>query len=174
MKKLTLRVCLLVGMTCLALSAAQAGTLHDAAAKGNLNEVERLIAEGAKVNAKDKGGNTPLHSAVINGHATVAALLIAKGAKVKAKNKAGYTPLHAAAYQGEKTLAELLIAKGAKVNVEGKYGQTPLNLAEFKGHMNIVELLRHHEATVDDRVTERESVVPDPILDVPSILPPVQ
>ncbi len=44
---------------------------------------------------------------------------------------------------------------------------------ESKGHMNIVELLRHHEATMDDRVTEWESVVPDPILDVPSILPPV-
>ena len=157
MKKLTLRVCLLVGMICLALSTTQAGTLHDAAAKGNLNEVERLIAEGAKVNAKEKGGNTPLHSAVINGHATVTALLIAK-----------------AAYQGEKTLAELLIAKGAKVNVKGKYGRTPLNLAESKGHMNIAELLRPHGATVDDRVTERESVVPEPILDVPSILPPVQ
>lgn len=146
MKTLTLCVCLLVGMPCLVASVAQAGPLHEAAVKGDLNEVERLIAEGAKVNAKDKDGNTPLHSAVINGHATVTALLIAKGAKVKEKNKTGYTPLHAAAYHGEKAAAELLIAKGAKVNVKDKYGRTPLTLAESKGHMNIVELLQHHRA----------------------------
>ena len=52
-------------------------TLHEAAAKGDLDEVKRHLENGANVNAKDKYGWTPLHEASNNGHKEVAELLIA-------------------------------------------------------------------------------------------------
>ncbi len=126
--------------------AKQVGPLHEAAAKGDLDEVNWLILMGAKVKAKDKDGHTPLHKASINGHTEVADVLIAEGAKVEAKNNDGATPLHAAAHYGHTAVAELLIAKGAKVNRRNKEGATPLRLATDKGHKHIVELLKRHGA----------------------------
>ena len=38
--------------------------LHDAANKGNFGEVKRLIEEGMDVNARSRGGYTPLRSAL--------------------------------------------------------------------------------------------------------------
>ncbi|MFQ5938324.1 MAG: hypothetical protein ACE5LB_18125 [Acidiferrobacterales bacterium] len=45
-----LEILTLVGL--FALSSVQAGPLHDATEKGDLDEVKRLIAQGADVNAK--------------------------------------------------------------------------------------------------------------------------
>jgi len=74
MKKLTLRVCLLVGMICLALSAAQAGTLHDAAAKGNLNywlctnrEASELVhAKGIEIHGAQVEGSPDFEAATLS------------------------------------------------------------------------------------------------------------
>ena len=84
MKKLTLCVCLLLGMTYLALSSALGGPLYDAAKEGDIDEVKRLIAKGANVNAKDKRGFTALFPATLRGHKTVVQLLIANGTNVNA------------------------------------------------------------------------------------------
>jgi ankyrin repeat protein len=138
MKKLTLCIRLPLSMICVMSSSALAGPLHEAARTGDINEVERLIADGAKVNARDK---------------------------------LGARPLHLPAYRGHQAVAKLLIANGAKVNARDKQGRTPLYWAELGDHMDIVELLERHGGIVYDRVTE--PVVPDPIVDIPSILPPV-
>ncbi len=47
-----------------------------AASNGNNEEVKRLIAEGANVNAKDKEGLTPLHWAAGNNQTKIAQELI--------------------------------------------------------------------------------------------------
>ena len=76
------------------LSSALAGPLHGAVATGDINQVERLIAKGADVNAKDNHGFTPLHFAAERGDKDIAELLIVKGANIDAKNQYGTTPLH--------------------------------------------------------------------------------
>jgi len=55
-----------------------------------------LIKCGAKVNAKNYGGGTPLYSACNYGHIDVGKLLIEKGADFNAKSNSGNTPLHKA------------------------------------------------------------------------------
>ncbi len=45
--------------------------LFDAAARGDLDEVKRLVAQGADVNTVNLFGDTPLHWAAVNGHATI-------------------------------------------------------------------------------------------------------
>jgi cytohesin len=92
--------------------------LFTAVKAGNKTTAERLIAEGADVNAKDKRDKTALHCAISK---DVAELLIAKGADMNAKDDTGWTPLHDAVFSGHKDVVELLIAKGADVNAKG-YG----------------------------------------------------
>jgi len=105
--------------------------LHEAAAAGQKEVVELLIAKGAHVNARDVGGATPLHYAGINrkGVRGVAELLIAKGADVNAKGDTGDTPLNWAARRGHREDVELLIAMGADINAKDKDGKTVLQWA---------------------------------------------
>ena len=68
-------------------------SIHDAAAKGDIEAVKQLVDAGTDVNAKDEDENTPLHRAAYYGHKEIVVLLIAKGADVNVKNDVGYTPL---------------------------------------------------------------------------------
>jgi hypothetical protein len=107
---------------------AVAGPLHDAARKGDLPEVKRLIDAGADVNAPGAlYGWTPLHEAAVAGHVEVARLLINRGAKVDSGAIGNSTPLYWAAAMGQLAVAKLLIDRGANVNARSKSGKTPLH-----------------------------------------------
>ena len=80
------------------IGSLQAGPLHEAAENGDIAAVKRLIRKGAKVNDKDKDGETPLYLAASYGNFSIAKLLIAKGAKEAVYN---FTPLHWAAQKGD-------------------------------------------------------------------------
>jgi ankyrin repeat protein len=127
---------------------ALASELCDAAADGELGNVERLLAHGAEVNAKNSSGMTPLHLAAGNGHKDVAELLLAHGAEVNAKNSSGMTPLHLAAGNGHKDVAELLLAHGAEVNAKDNFGNTPLHCATIP-ETGVMQLLLAHGADVN-------------------------
>src|SRR5882672_765027 len=50
--------------------------LHDAAARGDVTEIEQLIAEGEKPNVQDANSRTPLHvAAFLRRHGAARALL---------------------------------------------------------------------------------------------------
>ena len=55
--------------------------LYIASTRGQVEVVKVLLASGANMNAKTKGGATPLHEASGNGHAEVVKLLKAAGGK---------------------------------------------------------------------------------------------
>mgnify|MGYP003289443439 CR=1 FL=1 len=68
--------------------------LHKAVMANNVDEVKRLIAQGANVNQQDKLGNTPLHLAAFLGRTDcVVALLNAPNIDLSIKNKQNKTPL---------------------------------------------------------------------------------
>ena len=116
--------------------------LHIAAALGQKDTAQLLLAKGADVNAKSNDGDTPLHVAAITNNKDVAELLLAKGAGIDAKNAHGITPLYYAVARGGKDTVELLLTKGADINVKADDGKTLLSLAVATHHDAIAALLR--------------------------------
>lgn len=123
-RKIKLFGALLVAVTCL---AGCLSPLQQAAKSGDFAEAERLIKEGADVNAINSDG-APLHFAAIYDKYDLAELLIAKGADVNLKTKGGWTPLH---FVRSKDIAQLLISKGANVYAKDAGGSTPADYSKY-------------------------------------------
>jgi ankyrin repeat protein len=70
--------------------------LHVAAVRGDLEELEALLAAGANPGARGELGNTPLHEAVGQGHRAIAERLLKAGADRHVANDNGLTPLQLA------------------------------------------------------------------------------
>lgn len=105
--------------------------LTTAARNGDVAEVERLIKEGADLNAVDGTFDfTPLMHAAQHNRADIAKLLINAGAKVNQKNKNDVSALFVACSSNAPDVAKLLVAAGADMNyVQKGDGYTPLSLA---------------------------------------------
>jgi hypothetical protein len=104
--------------------------LRKASGLGDLSEVNRLLAKGADVNAKDRIGSTALMCASQFGHHKVVEALLAKGADVNAKEKGyGQTALMLASMRRHPEVVQALLAKGADVNAKDKFGLTALDWA---------------------------------------------
>ncbi len=128
--------------------------LYEAASKGNIDEIERLLQHhrqsqiiSALTTTNDKGG-TPLHVAASKGNSAVIALLLGKIENesdkhrvVMATNNNGVTPVHAAARGGDVASLEALLASMPEemrveaVNTKTDKDMNPLHLAAFKGHL---------------------------------------
>lgn len=92
-------------------------SLHVAARDGDLEQVKRLIAEGADVNATNDKNKTPLCAAVFRpGHLEVVRFLLANGAKIDVADSYGYTPLFYAIWSDDEVVVRTLISSGADVN----------------------------------------------------------
>lgn len=82
--------------------------LHVACVRGNLEEIEALVAGGADVNATGELGNTPLHEAVGQSHIEGVRFLLEHGASRSVTNEMGETPLTIAELQRRPEIAALL------------------------------------------------------------------
>ena len=127
--------------------------VHCAAAIGNAQIVELLLADGSVVNATDADDRTPLHYAAEVGknNAAVLVLLLANGAAVNARDKEGNTPLHLAATSGSDDSVRFLLANAADAGALNNQQQTPACSAEANhryGTASIIEesLWGIHEA----------------------------
>lgn len=100
------------------------------ASKGSAQLLRLLLKHGAKVNARDSTGSSPLHRAASAGKAEAVRLLVEEGgAKLDVKDKMGATPLFVAIESHNTNIALFLAAKGASLDVATKEGQTPLSIA---------------------------------------------
>ena len=129
-------------------------SLFEAAAAGEIERVERLIAESpAGVNGYSADGWTPLHLAAFFGHAKIVELLLAHGADVTArsKNPNANTPLHAALAANQKLAAGLLIGRGADLNATDAGGWRPLHLAAANNNLDSMRTLIAQGADVNAR-----------------------
>ena len=103
--------------------------LHQAARRGNLTQVKKLLKGKAKADEAGENGSTPMMWAAYEGHSSVVAYLIAMGANVKATDKDDTTPLHNAAARGHCEIIAALLSKGANAKALDDKGITPLHWA---------------------------------------------
>lgn len=134
-------------------------TLHQAAAAGDIEQVQEILAQRADVNEKNKDGSTPLHEAAGNGWRDVARLLLEKGANVETADTSGQTPLHRASRFASRHICALLLAKGASVNTRDNRGNTPLHAAMGRQEVDrsLFELLLAKGADVKARNEQGET-----------------
>ncbi|GFX91360.1 poly polymerase tankyrase-1 [Trichonephila clavipes] len=121
--------------------------LLDAAKKGNLNRVMKLVSP-ENINCRDSQGrnSTPLHLAAGYNNLDVAEFLLEHGADVNAQDKGGLIPLHNASSYGHLDIAALLIKYNTVVNATDRWGFTPLHEAAQKGRTQLCALLLAHGA----------------------------
>lgn len=126
--------------------------------------VASLLRRGAKVNAPDKYGTTPLYKAAVQGETEIVQILLAAGAEPNQESggEDEGTPLCAAAAWGRTEIVRLLLRHGADPNLIEKGPMTALIWARQNGHAETIQLLL--EAGADPGVdpskspgTEREA-----------------
>ena len=123
--------------------------------RGHRAIAERLLAAGARIDARDDYGMTPLNRAARSGNFAVVEVLVGHEADVIIKDSSGFTPLHSAAERGHQAVVELLLARRANLEARTKDGCTPLHCAAQAGHLEVVNTLLEHGAEVDAPTTNR-------------------
>uniref|UniRef100_A0A8C8R6L0 Ankyrin repeat and SOCS box containing 13 n=1 Tax=Pelusios castaneus TaxID=367368 RepID=A0A8C8R6L0_9SAUR len=114
--------------------------VHEAARRGEILQLQELIANGACVNLITTDSITPLHEASLQGQTQCVKLLLAAGAQVDARNIDGSTPLCDACASGSIECVKVLLSHGAKVNPP-LYTASPLHEACMNGSSECVQLL---------------------------------
>jgi ankyrin repeat protein len=117
---------------------------------GHVEDVKRLLAAKADVNAARTDGVTPLIVASENGHLETVKLLLEAKADVNAAKNDGVTPLIVASENGHLETVKLLLEAKADIHARRKTdGITPLFIAAQEGHTDIVKLLLAAKADVN-------------------------
>jgi uncharacterized protein len=116
--------------------------LHDAAARGDVAEIEKLIAEGEKPNIQDANSRTPLHVAAFLRKHAAAQVLIRLGANPNALDAQRYDIITIAAVNNDLDMLKIAIEGGGDTRaVTSPYAGTALIAAAHRGHVEIVRAL---------------------------------
>ena len=116
--------------------------LHDAAARGDVTEIEQLIAEGEKPNIQDGNSRTPLHVAAFRRQHAAARALIRLGADPNALDAQRYDVITIAAVNNDLEMLKIALAGGGNARaVTSPYDGTALIAAAHRGHVEIVRAL---------------------------------
>ena len=134
--------------------------LIQASGKGNVDEVKKLLYDGANANEVDIFDFSALHFAN-NGfmcNPKITKLLISYGANVNLRHFGNATPLHMAAWYGLEENCRVLIIHGADCNASVEQGWTPLHWASQFGHDNVCRLLLRHKANCNAKNEKGETI----------------
>ncbi len=124
--------------------------LKYAAKEGRVNDVCKLLDEGARID-EEIGGWNALVAATSEGHLDVVKLLIDRGADVNMETFYGGRALLRAAEKGDLAMSYLLVKKGADVNAQSQAGVTALMIASSNGAKDLVKMLLNRGADVNAR-----------------------
>jgi len=91
--------------------------VHDAALKGDVETIERLVREGADIDERNPfdGGTTPMHYAAENDHGSAIETLVRLGSKAMGmRDKRGWTPFTVACLGLNLDASRTFVALGLK------------------------------------------------------------
>ena len=111
--------------------------------ENNLALLEQLILRRARLNVRNRNGDTALRMAAFTGKLPFVQRLVEAGAEV---NMYGWSPLSYAAFNGHAEIVAYLLKRGGEINATTENGSTALLFAARNGHREVVELLLKNEA----------------------------
>lgn len=115
--------------------------LLTAASSGDVDELKKLLKDGADKNEKDGEGRTALHFACGYGEIKCAEALLDAGADINAVDKNKNTALHYAAGYGRIEIVTLLLKSGASVTLANADGKSAVEVAKMNNKDEVVALL---------------------------------
>jgi ankyrin repeat protein len=144
--------------------------LHEGAASGNINEIEKAVEAGADVNSRNESDNgvTPLIAVSKLKRVSIVRYLLSKGADVNGSDNTGRTALMAVMEPICGTpetrnplmdIVSMLIKKKADVNIKDTAGNTALIIACYWGWENVAYFLIKNGADVNVRNMGGESAL---------------
>jgi ankyrin repeat protein len=118
-------------------------SLFVAVEKGDSTAATNLLAKGARVDARNDRGWTPLIVAVREDYSEIVSNLVEKGADVNARSTStnGSAVLCFAAEAGDLKVIQFLLDHGADIDIQSKDGRTPLYDAATKKQLAAARLL---------------------------------
>jgi ankyrin repeat protein len=124
--------------------------LHEAAAKGDVAEIERLITDGEKPNIQDSRSRTPLHVAAYLKQAAAVRALLKAGANPNALEIDKYDIVTIAAVANDlETLKAALEGGASAKTITSRYDGTALIAAAHLGHAEVVRMLIEAKAPLN-------------------------
>lgn len=124
--------------------------LFKSARNGDSDGVERALAQGAPIDARDRNKRTALIVAATYDRLAVVQVLIKRGAKVNLLDNKKYDALTMAAADGRTPIVTTLLAAGANPKlITSPYDGTALIAAAHHGHVQVVRALIKAGAPLD-------------------------
>ena len=120
-------------------------SIHEAARRGDLDTIKKIVEEGGDPNEIELIFGTPLHNAIAYGQFEAVKLLVEEGADVNQKNPSdGGSTVMSAVFFSFPEILKYLLENNANRNTTDKKGMSPLNLLgipwqEMTGVYTIVE-----------------------------------
>lgn len=156
---ISLLVSYLLPLTALAADDTPVTALCNAAATGNVGQVQQHIDAGTDLNAQDNRGRTPLSAAVIGGNLEIVTLLAKAGADPTIDTRQG-APMIAAIQRGKLDIVRVFVEQaGLDVNARIA-GITPLRAA--RRHPEIAAYLQEKGAVEPTRLGDSPYGMPQP------------
>ena len=116
--------------------------LHDAAARGDVAVIEKLAADGEKLDIQDANSRTPLHVAAFLRRHDAARALIRLGANPNALDAQRYDIITIAAVNNDPAMVRVALDGGGNARaVTSPYDGTALIAAAHLGHVEVVRML---------------------------------
>lgn len=113
----------------------------DAAAKNDLEGVQKALIRGASPSITDDHGIPALAYAAKFDNPAMARMLLDRGAGVTGRDPLGNMPIHWAAQQGGTEIVQILLDAKSPVDPANREGLTPLMLAARAGKIAAARLL---------------------------------
>src|SRR3954451_13428095 len=111
------------------------------AERGELVVVKKLLAGGARIDARDQRGRSALMAATHRNRIEIARFLIQEGSDVNAKDFIQDSPYLYAAAEGRIEILKATLAAGADLKDTNRYRGTGLIPAAHHGHVEAVKIL---------------------------------
>ncbi len=129
-------------------SDIMAGEIHEAAKKGDLVTVKKILAKDAtRIHAQDEVGYTPLSWAAVRGKWDVLKYLLEADVNYQGIDRCA--ALFNACNHDRPEIISLLLARGADMEHKNAWGNTALSLAAQKGNARVVAFLISEGADIN-------------------------